>query len=97
MAIAFLPKNKEKNETKNQAVDWWGIGFLIMAVGSLQTVLEQGETEDWFSSRFIVNLVIIGIIGLGLFIWRELKTDHPAVNLRVLRHRSLAAEAFFQQ
>jgi DHA2 family multidrug resistance protein len=91
MAMAFLPKNKEKNDTKNQAVDWLGIGLLIVAVGSIQTVLEQGETEGWFSSRFIVTLAIAGIIGLGLFIWRELKTDHPAVNLRVLRHRSLAA------
>ncbi|MDZ8094795.1 MULTISPECIES: DHA2 family efflux MFS transporter permease subunit [unclassified Nostoc] len=91
MSLAFLPKNKDKSDTKNQAVDWWGIGFLIVAVGSIQTVLEEGETDDWFSSSFIVSLTILGIIGLGLFIWRELKTDHPAVDLRVLRHRSLAA------
>jgi DHA2 family multidrug resistance protein len=91
MSLAFLPKNKDKSETKNQAVDWWGIGFLVVAVGSLQTVLEEGETDDWFSSGFIVTLTILAMIGLGLFIWRELKTDHPAVDLRVLRHRSLAA------
>lgn len=91
MSLAFLPKNKDKNDTKNQAVDWWGIGFLVVAVGSLQTVLEQGEQDDWFSSSFIITLAIISIIGIGLFIWRELKTPHPAVDLRVLRHRSLAA------
>jgi len=91
MSLAFLPKNKDKSDTQNQAVDWWGIGFLIVAVGSLQTVLEEGEQDDWFSSGFIITLAILGIVGLGLFIWRELKTDHPAVDLRVLRHRSLAA------
>jgi DHA2 family multidrug resistance protein len=91
MSLAFLPKNKDKSKTQNQAVDWWGIAFLIVAVGSIQTVLEEGEQDDWFSSGFIVTLSILGIIGLGLFIWRELKTDHPAVDLRVLRHRSLAA------
>ncbi|MEH1935173.1 MAG: DHA2 family efflux MFS transporter permease subunit [Nostoc sp.] len=91
MSLAFLPKDKDKKETQSQAVDWFGIGFLVIAIGCMQTLLEEGETDDWFSSSFITTLAIASILGLGLFIWRELKTDHPAVDLRVLRHRSLAA------
>jgi len=63
----------------------------VIAIGCMQTLLEEGEKNDWFSSNLITTLAIASIIGLGLFIWRELKTDHPAVDLRVLRHRSLAA------
>ena len=62
-----------------------------MAVGSLQTFLEEGESDSWFESPLITTLALSAVIGLGLFIWRELRTQQPAVDLRVLRHRSLAA------
>ncbi|BAY94262.1 MULTISPECIES: DHA2 family efflux MFS transporter permease subunit [unclassified Tolypothrix] len=94
MSSMFLPQDKGKSEAKNQAVDWLGIGLLVVAIGCMQTFLEEGEQEDWFSSGFITTLAIASILGLVLFIWRELKTPHPAVDLRVLRHRSLAAGSF---
>jgi DHA2 family multidrug resistance protein len=91
MSILFLPKDEDKSQAQSQAVDWWGIGFLITAIGCLQTFLEQGEQDDWFSSKFITTLAVGSVAGLVLFIWRELKTPHPAVDLRVLRYRSLSA------
>ncbi|MBW4539102.1 MAG: DHA2 family efflux MFS transporter permease subunit [Myxacorys chilensis ATA2-1-KO14] len=94
MSWLFLPKD-HKQTTQHQAVDWWGIGFLILAVGSLQTFLEEGEKNDWFNSGEIVALALSSAVGLGLFIWRELSTDYPAVDLRVLRHRSLAAGSVY--
>ncbi|AFY32721.1 DHA2 family efflux MFS transporter permease subunit [Calothrix sp. PCC 7507] len=91
MSWLFLPKDGDKSKAQNQAVDWWGIALLVIAIGCLQTVLEEGEKNDWFSSGFITTLAVSSVIGLGLFIWWELQIDHPAVALRVLRHRSLAA------
>ena len=49
-------------------------------------MLEQGEQRDWFDSNFIIYLAVIAVVGLLLFIWRELSTDKPAVNLRILRN-----------
>ncbi|BAY40584.1 EmrB/QacA family drug resistance transporter [Nostoc sp. NIES-2111] len=94
MSWLFLPKDQGKNKARNQAVDWLGIGLLVIAVGCMQTVLEEGEKEEWFSSGFITSLAIASVIGLALFIWWELKVAYPAVDLRVLRHRSLAAGSF---
>ncbi|MDZ8023619.1 MAG: DHA2 family efflux MFS transporter permease subunit [Nostoc sp. DedQUE11] len=94
MSLAFLPKDKDNSQTQSQAVDWFGIGFLVIAIGSIQTLLEEGEKEEWFSSGFITTLAVASAIGLGLFIWQELRIAHPAVDLRVLRHRSLAAGSF---
>ncbi len=71
MALIFLPKDR-KQDQRHEAVDWWGIGFLVVAVGSLQTFLEEGEKNDWFQSGEIVTLAIASLVGLGLFIWREL-------------------------
>ncbi len=96
MAILFLPPDSRNlNHQKDQAVDWWGIALLAISVGSLQTLLEEGEREEWFESSFITTLMVVGLIGLGLFIWRELTTKNPAVDLRVLRHRSLAAGSLY--
>src|SRR5919199_6014772 len=91
MAWLFLQKDKVRDKKQSKAVDWWGIALLAISVGSIQTFLEEGEKEDWFNSGFITTLAVVGIVGLGLFIWRELTTKNPAVDLRVLRHRSLAA------
>ncbi|QLE55872.1 DHA2 family efflux MFS transporter permease subunit [Nostoc sp. TCL26-01] len=94
MSWMFLLKDQSKSKARNQAVDWLGIGFLVVAIGCMQTVLEQGEKEEWFSSGLITSLAIASVMGLGLFIWWELKIAYPAVDLRVLRHRSLAAGSF---
>jgi DHA2 family multidrug resistance protein len=75
-------------------VDGWGIGLLTVGLGAMQTVLERGQAEDWFSSRLIIRLSVISAIALTAFVWRELSTDHPVVDLRVLRHRPLAVGSF---
>lgn len=96
MAWLFLPKDIRPSPSERRPnVDWYGILLLTVAVGCLQTVLEEGEGEDWFNSRLILTLSAFSGIGLGLFIWRELSTNSPAVDLRVLRHRSLAAGSIY--
>jgi DHA2 family multidrug resistance protein len=75
---------------KGKPVDWWGILFLALGVGSLQVVLEKGESEDWFSKTYITVLAFTAVIAGILFIWREVTTDHPVVNFRILKNRSFA-------
>ena len=76
-------------------IDWAGIGLLILGVGSLQLVLEQGETEDWFESAYINTFVLLAAVGIIGFIWRELTAEKPIVDLRVLgKSRNLAVGAF---
>jgi DHA2 family multidrug resistance protein len=66
-----------------------GIGLLAVSVGALQYVLEHGEREDWFASHFILALTVIGVLGGIALVWRELTTEHPVVDFRVLRHRPM--------
>ncbi|WP_316790277.1 DHA2 family efflux MFS transporter permease subunit [Pedobacter frigoris] len=79
---------------KGMPVDWWGIILLALAVGSLQTVLEKGESEDWFATPYITALAVTSVLGLLLFIWRETTTDHPIVNFKIMRHRSFSVGMF---
>ena len=74
-------------------IDWTGIVLLVAGLGSLQTVLERGETEDWFSKPYIVVLAVVAAVSLVAFVAWELTTKHPVVDLRVLRSRTLATAA----
>lgn len=79
---------------QGKPVDWWGIGLLAIAVGSLQTFLEKGESEDWFSTPYITALAVASVFGLLLFIWRETTTEHPIVNLNIMKKRSFSVGMF---
>lgn len=72
-------------------VDLWGIGFLALGIGSLQVVLDTGERKDWFASQYIQIFAGFCIFGLVAMVIRELITDHPVVDLRVLKNRSFSS------
>ncbi|MBS1662684.1 MAG: DHA2 family efflux MFS transporter permease subunit [Bacteroidetes bacterium] len=84
------PKVKPAGVSK---IDWSGIGLLAVGVGSLQTVLERGETDDWFSAGYIVVLTAMAVLGLVLFVWWELRVENPVVNLKVLKSKNLSIAA----
>lgn len=88
--LAFLPEDGDDKRVRH-GVDWLAIGLLALGLGCLQTVLEEGQSEDWFDSRFITLTSLLAVGSLALFVRRELRSDHPVVDLRVLRHRSLWA------
>jgi DHA2 family multidrug resistance protein len=75
-------------------LDFMGLFFMMVGLGSLQIMLEKGEQKDWFASDFITALAVISCVGLLLFIWRELTTDSPAVNLRILRDINFSSGTF---
>lgn len=94
MAMAFLPKDAPHRAVSSK-VDWLGIGLLIVTLGSLQYMLEKGHDEGWLDSNLIKWLITATILGAIGFIWRETTVEYPAVNLKVLRYRSLAAGSAF--
>ena len=73
------------------SIDWPGLGLLVVGLGSLQLMLEEGERNDWFHASFIVRLGVVAAAGLVLFVWRELVAERPAVNLRILRNVSFTS------
>jgi DHA2 family multidrug resistance protein len=95
LAMTFLPSDKEADINREKSIDWAGIGLLAVGLGCFQTMLEEGQQEDWFNSNFIILMGAGAAIGMSLFIWRELTAEHPAVDLRVLKYRTLAAGSMY--
>ncbi len=71
-------------------VDAVGLGLLILWVGALQIMLDEGKDLDWFSSPWIVALAITAAIGFAAFLIWELTEKHPIVDLRIFRHRGFS-------
>jgi len=68
--------------------DWAGIITMAIGLAAFQTVLEEGNKDDWFSSPFILRLAIIAAVFLSAFIWIELTVKKPLVQLRLLKQRN---------
>jgi DHA2 family multidrug resistance protein len=68
--------------------DWAGIVTMAIGLAALQTVLEEGNKDDWFGSPFIVRLAWIAAIALTLFVAIELTAKKPLLNLRILLRRN---------
>ena len=68
--------------------DWPGIATMAIGLSALQTVLEEGNKDDWFGSPFIVRLSVIAAVALALFFWVELTSKKPLLNLRLLGRRN---------
>ena len=76
-------------QRKPSSIDYQGIALLAVSVGALQYVLEHGQRDDWFDSRTIIWLTIVGVVGGAVLLWREMTTDHPVIDFRVMRHRQM--------
>jgi len=87
MLWASLPKTEMQLGLLKQG-DWLGIAAMAIGLGSLQTVLEEGNKDDWFGSDFIVRLSVTAAVALGLFFFIELTVKRPVLNLRLLLRRN---------
>ena len=75
--LASVPMNYSKT-------DWTGLTLLVLAVGSLQLVLDQGPTRDWFNSRFIQVFTGIAVFAGAAFFMRGWGKPDNIVDLSLL-------------
>jgi DHA2 family multidrug resistance protein len=76
--------------TRKLPIDTVGLALLVVWVGALQTMLDQGKDADWFSSTQIVVLAIVTVIGFAAFLIWELTAKNPVVDLSLFKSRNFA-------
>jgi DHA2 family multidrug resistance protein len=78
------------NRSRIFSMDFVGLGFLTIAMGGLQIMLDKGEENDWFGSPFIVVCGVLFVFGMiGLFAW-EWNHKEPLINLKLFRYKNFA-------
>jgi DHA2 family multidrug resistance protein len=68
--------------------DWLGVFTMALGLGCLETVLEEGNKDDWFGSPFITRLAVLAVASLALFVYVELRRPAPLLHLRLLARRN---------
>ena len=86
MLVQRFVEEPEHVERQSGGIDWTGLALLAIGLSCLQIMLEKGERNQWFQSDLIRGLALAALLGLALFIWWELRTKRPAVNLRILKN-----------
>jgi DHA2 family multidrug resistance protein len=72
-------------------LDYVGIALLAIGIGALQVLLDKGQEDDWFGSRFITTLVVVSAVCLiSLVIW-EWFEKAPIIDVHMFRNFNFAS------
>ena len=85
-----LVEERQRLKERGVKIDYWGFGFLVLGLGSLQYVLDRGQEDDWFGSNAIILCMIGAVAGLLCFVLWELRQQDPLTDLRLLKNRNFA-------
>jgi MFS transporter, DHA2 family, multidrug resistance protein len=87
LASWSILRDRESKITK-LPIDIVGLALLIIGVGSLQFMLDNGNEKDWFNSPVILSAAIAAVAAIAFFIPWELTDKHPVVDLRLFTKRN---------
>src|ERR1700709_1914121 len=88
--LAWVNLKDRETPTRKLPIDTVGLALLVVWVGSLQVMLDQGKDLDWFASTQIVILAIVTAIGFAAFLIWELTAKNPIVDLSLFKSRNFA-------
>jgi DHA2 family multidrug resistance protein len=66
-------------------IDYIGVALLALGIGALQVLLDKGQEDDWFGSRFIVTLAVISAVSLISLVFWELHHRSPIIDMRMFK------------
>jgi len=86
--LIFDPPYLLRRAWRGLKVDYLGLGMLSLGLASLEILLDDGQKNDWFSSKFITAFAVVAAVALiGVVIW-ELRQKEPVVDFRMLQNRN---------
>jgi DHA2 family multidrug resistance protein len=67
-------------------IDYIGVALLTLGIGALQVMLDKGQEDDWFGSRFITTLAVLAAVGLVSLVTWEWFQKHPIIEVRLFKN-----------
>jgi EmrB/QacA subfamily drug resistance transporter len=90
MALFILPSSKANIKKKREKIDYFGISFFAAGLAFLVLAVNEGAKLGW-TSPIILTYFLIAIIFLPLFIYTELKVEHPMIDLKLFKKWGFSA------
>lgn len=85
--IVFMPRS---HPNFNMRFDWIGFAVLSLGIGGIQMMLDRGQNQDWFSSPEIIAELVLGCLGVYLFVVHMLTGKKPFIPPAIFRDRNFA-------
>jgi DHA2 family multidrug resistance protein len=82
------------DRSRLRQLDYLGLGFLTIAMGGMQIMLDKGEENAWFASNFIRFFAFLFVGGIIALIWWEWRHKNPLINIKLFRYRNFAICCF---
>lgn len=76
---------KNVSETVRSKMDIISVVLSTVAFGTLLYGFSQAGSQGWSSSEVLVSIAV-GVIALGLFVWRQLVSKKPLLDLRAFKY-----------
>jgi len=90
MTQTFIEDPPYLQRTVLRRIDTWGLALMAVWLATLQVVLDKGQQDDWLAAVWIRWFLVISCVSMVAFVVREILTDEPIVNLRILGDRNFA-------
>ncbi|CAM3175224.1 MDR family MFS transporter [Lactiplantibacillus plajomi] len=79
-------------ETSKPKLDFWSLVLSTIGFGSLLYGFSSVGDNGW-TSTVVLTTLILGVIFIALFIWRQLTMEKPFLQLRVFTHTEFTVAA----
>ena len=87
-ATAWTLLRHRDTPTARSPIDVVGLVAMVVGIGSLQLMLDNGNDLDWFGSNVIRTLAVLAVVGIVFLVIWELTDDHPVVDLSLFKTRN---------
>ena len=71
-------------QLSNPSIDVLSALLSTVGFGSLLYGFSSVGNDGWGSAK-VIGFLVVGVIVIGLFVWRQLKLEHPFLELRVFK------------
>jgi MFS transporter, DHA2 family, multidrug resistance protein len=92
---AFEQERKNVRTNGKLRIDSIGIALIGIGSAALEVLLDRGQIDDWFGSRFIIWMFVIGVGCLTTAVFWELHHPDPVIDFRMLKVRNFAIANLF--
>ncbi|QSR88265.1 DHA2 family efflux MFS transporter permease subunit [Methylacidiphilum caldifontis] len=75
-------------------LDIIGFSFLCLWLGCLQVLLDKGQEDNWFDAVWLRWMGGLSLLGMVCFIYREIKTDNPLVDIKIFKDKNFSIAVF---
>ncbi|MGB5445304.1 MAG: DHA2 family efflux MFS transporter permease subunit, partial [Psychromonas sp.] len=86
---------KETPVDSSRRFDFLGFALLSLAIGSLQMMLDRGESQNWFSSPEVITEAILCVMAFYLFMSHILTFKHPFIEPGLFKDRNFSVGLVF--